>query len=152
MVAKTKAKAKDAMGMTKAPWIYVSDGSLGQNIVKGLLDLIPDATSCRIDAFRGTTATVKHPLIIIERTNTVLEFEKVKNARAIRTAAISRGCNFASVNFTGVSAEFVKNDQWGTNHIDISAGPDAAAKVYKWLCKYIDHQVRLNLTPVQSLF
>ena len=135
MIHKPKSQPGNAIGMPKAPWIYVCDDTLGQTLVKGLLALIPEASYCHLDKFSGSTATTKHPLIIAERTSTVLIAEKAKHAKSIRTEAITRGCNFASVSSTGVATRLQKNELWGTNHLDVPDTSDAAVKVYKWLCK-----------------
>jgi hypothetical protein len=153
-MGKSKSASKNRKSsLPEAPWLYIndatSDDKFGDDVLANLVALIPKAViSCpgpaernysRCDTYWESVAPDDAILIFAHRQ--LNASDAVETANDCREKAIELGKNFASVNLTKDSsvAEHGSTVDWGTNHLALStahlAVPQAAEKIFKWLCK-----------------
>lgn len=137
-----KNKSKSHLGMPNAPWIYISDPTPGTTYSKELAALIPDVLQLNLDRTVPAACALKIPkkctslVLITDPRSDNDNLQKTKNSSQLKERAINVGSNFASVNIMNDVSKVSAADNFGTNHLNISAAPGIAAKISKWLCEY----------------
>lgn len=128
--------------MPNAPWIYISDPTPGTTYSKELAALIPDVLQLNLDRTVPAACALKIPkkctslVLITDPRSDNDNLQKTKNSSQLKERAINVGSNFASVNIMNDVSKVSAADNFGTNHLNISAAPGIAAKISKWLCEY----------------
>ena len=147
-MAKTKSKSATAAGLPQAPWLFVNDATSdakgGDQVLASLVSLIPIARISRPDSEEPNhlrPGAAAENCIVIFGCRQLDVRAAVEAANERREKAIELGKNFASVNLTssGSAAQRGSTVNWGTNHLDLDttrlAAPQAADKIFRWLCK-----------------
>lgn len=170
-MGKSKSASKGRKSpLPKAPWLYIndatSDDKFGDDVVASVVSLIPKAGISRPGPTQRSQSCPDAKWELLAPDDTVLIFARrqlnvndaVETANDRREKAIELGMNFASVNLTKDSsaADHGSTVDWGTNHLQLNttclAAPQAAEKIFKWLCKLSHLRSLLACSTLLSCF
>jgi len=143
--SKANSKTKTvSCGLPTAPWIYVNDPLDNAAVASALNGLIPNGVLINKTTNKALKQVIdpNYKAVVVVLTTSYPEACTAATqaiANEYREAAITHGCNFASINVFYSNAHKTAAG-WGTNHLEVGAGgltaQEVAEKIYKWLCEH----------------